>query len=125
MLDLGVGLTDFCKTGWGVDAVIPRETFDRPAFAKKVARLKPGGLAFTSKTAAGLWLGAATGRIATGRQLRLLLWHQDLVREMRTMPLPDPLDAVDAQQISADAVDHPWRASPIRRRSSATAAGRP
>lgn len=68
MLGLGVGLTDFCKTGWGVDAAIPRELFDREAFLRKVTRLKPAGLAFTSKTAASLWLNRPTGRIATGRQ---------------------------------------------------------
>lgn len=65
---LEIGLTDFCKTDWGVDAVIPRETFDRAGFAKKVARLKPAGLAFTSKTAASLWLQRPTGRISIGRQ---------------------------------------------------------
>jgi TDG/mug DNA glycosylase family protein len=68
MLELGVGLTDFCKTGWGVDAQIAREAFDVDAFRRKVKRLKPGALAFTSKTAASLWLGRSTGRIATGRQ---------------------------------------------------------
>jgi TDG/mug DNA glycosylase family protein len=68
MLDLGVGLTDFCKTGWGIDSAIPRDLFDREAFARKVKRLRPGALAFTSKTAASLWLGRPTGRIATGRQ---------------------------------------------------------
>jgi TDG/mug DNA glycosylase family protein len=68
MLDLGVGLTDFCKTDWGVDAQIAREAFDVEGFRRKVKRLKPGALAFTSKTAASLWLGRSTGRIATGRQ---------------------------------------------------------
>lgn len=69
LLDLGVGLTDFCKTDWGVDAQIAREAFDTEGFRRKVKRLKPGGLAFTSKTAAALWLGKATGRISVGRQV--------------------------------------------------------
>jgi TDG/mug DNA glycosylase family protein len=68
MLDHDVGLTDFCKTGWGVDADIAREAFDVAGFRRKVARLRPHGLAFTSKMAASLWLGKATGRIALGRQ---------------------------------------------------------
>lgn len=67
MLDHSVGLTDFCKTGWGVDADIPRAAFDIAAFRGKVASLKPEGLAFTSKMAASLWLGRATGRIEIGR----------------------------------------------------------
>lgn len=68
VLELGVGLTDFCKTGWGVDSAIGREQFDVAGFRRKVRRLKPKALAFTSKTAAGLWLDRPTGRIALGRQ---------------------------------------------------------
>ncbi len=68
LLDLGIGLTDFCKTGWGVDANIAREAFDVAGVRRKVSRLKPRTLAFTSKMAASLWLGRSTGRIATGRQ---------------------------------------------------------
>ncbi len=68
LLGMGVGLTDFCKTGWGIDSQIAREAFDVEGFRRKVKRLKPGALAFTSKTAASLWLGKATGRISVGRQ---------------------------------------------------------
>lgn len=68
LLDLGLGLTDFCKTTWGVDSAIPREQFDVKSFKRKVARLKPRALAFTSKTAAGLWLNRPTGRIVHGPQ---------------------------------------------------------
>lgn len=68
LLDLGVGLTDFCKTDWGVDAQIARDAFDAAGFRRKVAKLRPGAIAFTSKTAASLWLGTSTGRISTGRQ---------------------------------------------------------
>ncbi len=69
LLALGIGLTDFCKTGWGVDAAIAHETFDVAAFRQKVERLKPRTLAFTSKKAASLWLNRATGRIETGLQV--------------------------------------------------------
>lgn len=68
MLDLGIGLTDFCKISWGVDSQIDKDHFDVIGFTRKVKRLKPRALAFTSKTAAGLWLGKSTGRIQTGRQ---------------------------------------------------------
>lgn len=67
LLALGVGLTDFCKIASGVDADIDRAHFDVDGFRRKVKRLKPRALAFTSKTAASLWLGTSTGRIATGR----------------------------------------------------------
>lgn len=69
MLDLGIGLTDFCKVSWGVDSKIAKEHFDIAGFARKVKRLKPHALAFTSKTAASLWLGMPTGRITTGRHI--------------------------------------------------------
>ena len=68
LLGLKLGLTDFCKTTWGVDRAISREHFDVKAFKRKVARLKPRALAFTSKTAASLWLNRPTGRIPHGRQ---------------------------------------------------------
>lgn len=68
MLDLGVGLTDFCKISWGVDSQIAKDHFDVAGFTRKVKRLKPAALAFTSKTAASLWLKRPTGRIAPGRQ---------------------------------------------------------
>ncbi len=68
LMALGIGLTDFCKTEWGIDSRIAHEAFDVGAFRDKVTKLKPAGLAFTSKTSAGLWLGKSTGRIATGRQ---------------------------------------------------------
>lgn len=68
LMPLGVGLTDFCKTAWGVDSQIARDAFDVEGFRKKVAMLKPAALAFTSKTSAALWLERSTGRIVTGRQ---------------------------------------------------------
>ena len=65
---LGIGLTDFCKVSWGVDADIDRDHFDVAAFRQKVSKLKPRALAFTSKTSASLWLSRSTGRIETGMQ---------------------------------------------------------
>jgi len=68
LLDLGVGLTDICKISWGVDAAIAREHFDVEGFAAKVRRLRPQALAFTSKTAASLYLKRPTASLAPGRQ---------------------------------------------------------
>ena len=41
LLELGVGLTDFCKTDWGVDSAIARERFDVAGFRRKVDSLAP------------------------------------------------------------------------------------
>lgn len=68
LLPLGIGLTDFCKVSWGVDADIDRAHFDTDAFARKVKRLRPQALAFTSKTSASLYLGRSTGKIEPGQQ---------------------------------------------------------
>jgi TDG/mug DNA glycosylase family protein len=68
LLELGVGLTDLCKTAWGVDSKIPREAFDAGALRAKVRRLRPRALAFTSKTAASLWLGQPTAKLVAGLQ---------------------------------------------------------
>jgi TDG/mug DNA glycosylase family protein len=68
LLDLGIGLTDFCKVSWGVDSQIARQHFDVAGFARKVKQLRPKAIAFTSKTAASLWLDRSTGRIVIGRQ---------------------------------------------------------
>jgi len=65
---LGVGLTDICKTSWGVDSQLPKEGFDVAGFRAKVEQYAPAALAFTSKTAASHWLGRPTGRIPHGRQ---------------------------------------------------------
>ncbi len=65
---LGVGLTDICKTAWGVDAQLPKDGFDVEGFRAKVTRFTPAALAFTSKTAASHWLARPTLRIANGRQ---------------------------------------------------------
>jgi double-stranded uracil-DNA glycosylase len=67
LAELGIGLTDFCKTRSGVDAQIPREAFDPAALRDKVRLQAPAALAFTSKAAASLWFQRPTSRIAYGR----------------------------------------------------------
>ena len=87
LMELGIGLTDFCKTDWGVDSQIAREAFDVAGFRSKVARMKPRALAFTSKTAAGLWLGRSTGRIETGR---IKTGRQEVTTGPTVFVLPSP-----------------------------------
>jgi TDG/mug DNA glycosylase family protein len=67
LLELGVGLTDVCKTAWGVDADLPRAAIDAEGLRAKVAELRPAALAFTSKTAAAWSLGMRPGGLAMGR----------------------------------------------------------
>jgi TDG/mug DNA glycosylase family protein len=87
LLDLHIGLTDFCKVSWGVDSQIDRAHFDVEGFRRKVKRLRPKALAFTSKTAASLWLGKPTGRITTGRQDA----HASRSPEIFVLPSPSGL----------------------------------
>lgn len=90
LAELGVGLTDFCKSHWGVDGRIPREAFDAEGLRAKVAALQPSALAFTSKTAASLWLGAPTGRIAHGRQAREEGGREEAAAGPELFVLPSP-----------------------------------
>jgi double-stranded uracil-DNA glycosylase len=68
LLELGVGLTDVCKTAWGVDARLPREAVDADGLMAKVETLRPSALAFTSKTAAAWALGRRPSTLGFGRQ---------------------------------------------------------
>jgi double-stranded uracil-DNA glycosylase len=68
LLDLGIGLTDVSKTGCGMDHQIAPGEFDLLGFEDKIRHLRPRAIAFTSKTAASLWLKRRTSRIAYGRQ---------------------------------------------------------
>ena len=56
-------------------------------FRRKVARMKPRALAFTSKTAAGLWLGRSTGRVETGR---IKTGRQEVTTGPTVFVLPSP-----------------------------------
>jgi len=63
----GLGLTDLNKTEWGADSELSRDAFDVEGLKVKLRRHRPRALAFTSKTAAGAFLGrrvAAYGRQA-------------------------------------------------------------
>lgn len=53
----GIGLTDVCKTAWGQDADLVDGDFDPDSLRVKILRNAPRYLAFTSKRAAGEFLG--------------------------------------------------------------------
>ena len=68
LLDLGIGLTDLCKTHFGNDAELPSTAFDVAALRTKLDLYRPDILAFTSKTGAAAFLGCSTGAVPLGFQ---------------------------------------------------------
>jgi double-stranded uracil-DNA glycosylase len=68
LLDLGIGFTDLCKHGAGMDHVALKAGVDVEGFLAKMRRYRPRAIAFTSKKAASLFYGVPTSRIAFGRQ---------------------------------------------------------
>jgi TDG/mug DNA glycosylase family protein len=71
LLELGIGFTDMCKTGAGMDHQALAFPIDVPAFREKMLTYRPKTIAFTSKKAASLFYGRPTNEIALGRQARL------------------------------------------------------
>ncbi len=65
---LGIGFTDLCKQGAGMDHVALNAGIDVAGFASKMRHHRPATVAFTSKKAASLFYGRRTGAIALGRQ---------------------------------------------------------
>jgi TDG/mug DNA glycosylase family protein len=68
LLELGIGFTDMCKHGAGMDHEALKAGVDVAAFVAKMRRYRPVTVAFTSKKAASLFYGRPTTRIALGRQ---------------------------------------------------------
>jgi len=68
LLALGIGFTDMCKAGAGMDHEALKAGVDVAAFCEKMRRYRPATVAFTSKKAASLFYGRPTTRIALGRQ---------------------------------------------------------
>jgi double-stranded uracil-DNA glycosylase len=68
LLELGIGFTDLCKSGAGMDRQALAFPVDIPAFREKMLRHRPKTIAFTSKKAASLFYGRPTKAIASGRQ---------------------------------------------------------
>jgi double-stranded uracil-DNA glycosylase len=71
LLELGIGFTDMCKLGAGMDHAALKAGVDVAAFAEKMRRTRPATIAFTSKKAASLFYGRPTTAIALGRQTAL------------------------------------------------------
>ena len=68
LLALGIGFTDMCKHGAGMDHEALKAGADVAAFRAKMLRYQPRTIAFTSKKAAGLFYGRPTTAIALGKQ---------------------------------------------------------
>ena len=68
LLALGIGFTDLCKRGAGMDHVALQAGVDIEGFIAKMRRYRPETIAFTSKRAASLFYGRPTSAIALGRQ---------------------------------------------------------
>jgi TDG/mug DNA glycosylase family protein len=68
LLELGIGFTDLCKSGAGMDHQALAFPVDLPAFREKMLRFRPKTIAFTSKKAASLFYGRPTKAVALGRQ---------------------------------------------------------
>jgi TDG/mug DNA glycosylase family protein len=71
LLKLGIGFTDVCKLGAGMDYQALAFPVDIPAFREKMRRYRPITIAFTSRKAASLFYGRPTKAITLGRQLPL------------------------------------------------------
>jgi len=68
LVSLGIGFTDLCKSGAGMDHQISIRPEDIAAFKTKMLRYRPRAIAFTSKRAASLFYGRPTTTLALGRQ---------------------------------------------------------
>src|SRR5450631_1779307 len=68
LLEFGIGFTDLCKSGAGMDHQALAFPVDIPAFREKMRHFRPKTIAFTSKKAASLFYGRPTKAIALGQQ---------------------------------------------------------
>jgi len=68
LLQRGIGFTDMCKVGAGMDHEALNFPIDVSAFREKMLRYRPKTIAFTSKKAASLFYGRPTKAVALGRQ---------------------------------------------------------
>ena len=61
LLDLGMGLTDINKTGWGADSELSPGDDDPQGLRDKIERFRPRMLAFAAKRPARVFMKAAFG----------------------------------------------------------------
>ncbi|MCA1358995.1 mismatch-specific DNA-glycosylase [Bradyrhizobium sp. IC3069] len=97
LIELGIGFTDLCKTGAGMDHQIAAGTFDVPGFRAKIDKYRPRTIAFTSKKAASLFYDRPSAAIALGRQPPDGSWPEIFV-------LPSPSGAASGHWTL-----EPWR----------------
>jgi TDG/mug DNA glycosylase family protein len=64
LLELGIGFTDLCKLGSGMDHQALAFPVDVPGFRDKMRRYRPNIVAFTSKKAASLFYGRPTSALS-------------------------------------------------------------
>ncbi|MGH8165017.1 MAG: mismatch-specific DNA-glycosylase, partial [Rhodanobacteraceae bacterium] len=83
VLEYGIGLTDVAKRHYGADHELPRDAFDAIALRRKLARYKPGIVAFTSKNAARAGLGTKAASFEYGEL-------DTLIANSRVFVLPSP-----------------------------------
>jgi TDG/mug DNA glycosylase family protein len=94
LVGLGIGLTDLCKGHSGNDDQLPRGALDAHALRGKIAKYRPGVVAFTSKNAAKAFLGRD---VAYG-------WQPERVEATRLFVLPSP-----SGQATRFWDERPWR----------------
>jgi len=68
LLKIGIGFTDLCKSGSGMDHQALAFPIDIPAFREKIRQYRPIAIAFTSKKAASLFYGRPTKAVTLGHQ---------------------------------------------------------
>lgn len=68
LLPLGIGFTDLNKSESGMDHQLSAPAIDVAAFKTKIERLRPGAIAFTSKSAASHFYVTPTKMITLGKQ---------------------------------------------------------
>jgi TDG/mug DNA glycosylase family protein len=95
LLDLGIGLTDLCKGHSGNDDELPGGALDATALREKIAKYRPGVVAFTSKNAARAFLGR---EVDYG-------WQPEQEGDTRLFVLPSP-----SGQATRFWDERPWRA---------------
>ena len=83
LLEFGMGLTDLCKGHAGNDDELPSGALDVVALRAKIARFRPGVVAFTSKNAAKAFLARP---VDYG-------WQLEREGETRLYVLPSPSGA--------------------------------
>jgi TDG/mug DNA glycosylase family protein len=95
-LESGIGLTDLAKRHSGADADLPPDAFDRDGLRARIAAHRPRLLAFTSLTAAAIFLGRR--RVTAGEQ-------PERIGATRLFALPSPSGRARGHWSIA-----PWRA---------------